>query len=236
MTNNLAYVGIGLYTIPEAARIIRVNSRTLHNWALGYTFDTKLRRVTQRPVVSRNLGPSSQILTFYELIELLFVKLFRNEGVSLQTIRKATLAAASIFELPYPFATRRFDTDGKRVFTTLEEQSSSLNDLKLVEDLAKGQLAFETVVKPFFRHLEYRGHEEAIRYWPEEGGRRVVLDPERAFGHPIDSITGIPTLTLYQAFRASRANEYAAAAEWHGVPVESVEYAVRYEEALRAAA
>jgi len=232
----LEFIGVGLYTIPEAARILQVNVRTLRGWVEGYTYDTKLRQVQQRPVVHRRLKLDKPVLTFYELIELLFVKLFRKEGVSMQTIRKASIAASKLFETPYPFAVKRFDTDGKRVFATLEAEARSRKEARLVEELGLGQTAFDPIVRQFFRQLDYRGEAEALRYWPEEGGRFVVLDPNRAFGQPIDAQTGVPTKSLFAAFRANGGMDVERVAGWFQIPSKNVVHAIRYEEVLLQAA
>jgi hypothetical protein len=162
-------------------------------------------------------------------MELLFIKMFRDEGVSAQAIRKASQAAAKKFKTDYPFAVQRFDTDGKTIFATLVSQSTGK---KLVEDLKLGQFVFEKVLKPFFRKLDY-GNFEVERYWPMEKDGRIVLDPARKFGQPIDFDTGIPTRTLYNAVIAGGGQEVKAVANWFGVPVAAVNAAVAFERSIQ---
>jgi uncharacterized protein (DUF433 family) len=183
-------------------------------------------------VISRYFQDGQHVLTFLELVELLFVKLFREEGLSMPVIRKAAAEAARQFDTPYPFAVRRFDTDGRRIFATLQQESQ---DERVVVELGKGQLVFDTIVRPFFRKLEYRNSGDALRYWPMDREGRVVLDPERSFGKPIDAETGVPTRALYDAVLAGGGQPLDVVAQWFGVPVEAVQTAVAYEESLRSA-
>ncbi len=223
-----AYLGVGLYSFPEAARLIGVESRTLRRWAKEYAHIDRGAVRQHISVIPRHFGTDSDILSFLELIELLFVKTFRAEGVSMQAIRKAADRAAEMFQTPYPFAVKRFDTDGKYIFATLQEEAT---DLELIEELGKGQLAFDRVVKPLFRRLDYQT--DALRYWPMEHTGRVVLDPKRAFGKPIDSETGVPTEVLYNAVNAEGGQSLEKVAAWYEVPVEAVTAAVKYETSLR---
>jgi uncharacterized protein (DUF433 family) len=224
------YVGVGLYTIPEAAHIIGVKTPKLRRWIGEYqrTATDGIRKLG-KPVIARHFTDGERLLTFLELVELLFVKLFRAEGVPMTVIRKASDEAARLFGTRYPFAVKRFDTDGRRIFATLQDHT---DDQRAVLELGKGQLVFESVVRPFFRKLEYRDGGEALRYWPLDRNGRIVLDPERSFGKPIDAETGVPTKALYDAVTAGGGQSPESVAEWFGVPREAVQAAVTYESAL----
>jgi len=224
------YLGVGLYSFPEAGRIVGAKPSVLRRWARDYIYFDKDAIRQHTSVIPRYFGRNSDTLTFLELIELLFIRAFRSEGVSMQAIRKAAERAAIQFHTEYPFAVKRFDTDGKHIFATLREEA---NDLELTEDLGKGQLAFDRVVKPLFRNLDYRGNTDALRYWPLGHEGRIILDPHRAFGKPIDSPTGVSTEVLYDAVQAEGGQDPAEVADWFEVPIEAVTAAIRYESSLR---
>lgn len=226
------YIGVGLYTFPEAARIIGIKQATLRRWVRAYHYRSRNTIYHHAPVITRSLGDEEPILTFLELIELLFVKLFRSQGVSMPLIRKAAARAAKRWQTPYPFAVKRFDTDGKYIFATLGQEND--NPI-LLEDRSRGQLVFEEVVRPFFRKLEYKGNADALKFWPMDREGRVVLDPQRAFGKPIDAETGVPTVALNDAVTAGQGQGIKEVAEWFEVPIAAVEAAVEYERSLLAA-
>src|SRR5581483_4481993 len=162
-TDERSLVGVGLYSFPDAAHIIGTDARTLRQWAKSYHYRARGVEYIHRPVITRYLGDAENALTFLELIELLFVRVFRSEGVSMQVIRKAADAAARRFDTPYPFAVRRFDTDGKNIFATLAAEPG---DVLVAEDLARGQYVFQEVVRPYFRKLDYGDNAEALKFWP----------------------------------------------------------------------
>jgi uncharacterized protein (DUF433 family) len=218
-----SYLGVGLYTYPEAARIIGVKPGKLRRWVVEYRYRANGHYRHSEPVINRYFD-DEPVLTFLEVVELLFVRLFRDEGVSMQMIRRAAERAAERYDSDYPFAVERFDTDGKHIFATLRNEADSERD---IEDVARGQLAFERVVKPFFRKLEYRGDE--LRLWPKDRDGRIVIDPLRQFGKPIDAETGVPTETLYLATLAGDGQSIEDVATWFDVPVEAVDAAVEYE-------
>jgi uncharacterized protein (DUF433 family) len=225
-------VGVGLYSFPEAARIVGVPAAKLRRWISQYRRPAAGGERLSVPVIHRHFAEDPHVLTFLELVELLFVKLFRSAGVSMSVIRRAAEEASGTFGTPYPFAVKRFDTDGRRIFATLQPRSA---EERVLVELGKGQSVFEGVVRPFFRKLEYHGEGDALRYWPMEREGRVVLDPERAFGQPIDAETGVPTRTLYSAVTAGNGQTPREVAWWFGVPVEAVKAAVAYQQSLLAA-
>lgn len=226
------YVGVGLYSFPEAARIIGIKPAKLRRWVGQYRRKATGAEYLSKPVVSRYFPDGEHILTFLELVELLFVKLFREQGVPMVIIREAAVEAARRFDTPYPFAVKRFDTDGQRIFATLREESQ---EERGIVELGKGRYVFDAVVRPFFRKLEYQDSGDALRYWPRDREGRVVIDPQRAFGKPIDAETGVPTRALYDAVLAGGGQSPAAVAEWFGVPLDAVEAAVAFEQSLLAA-
>jgi uncharacterized protein (DUF433 family) len=214
------HVGVGLYSIAEASRILREHHSRLYRWTNPET-----------GLVPRRFDPDERTITFVELMELHFIKLFRDEGVSLQTIRKASLAASKKFKTLYPFCIKRFDTDGKTIFATLVRKES---DAEVIEDLERAQLVFPKVMKPFFHKLEYGKTVEPMRFWPREKAGRIVLDPARRFGKPIDAESGIPTRTIYEALSAGCGQDEATVAKWLGIPVAAVRAAAAYERDLAA--
>jgi uncharacterized protein (DUF433 family) len=212
------YLGKGLYSLADAARLVGDHYNKVRRW-----LDPDVG------IVHRGFDPTERVISFVELMELHFIKMFRDEGVSLQAIRRAAKTAAKQFRTEYPFAVKRFDTDGRTIFATLVKEGG---DKELVEDLKKGQLVFSHIVRPFFRKLDYSTTADISHYWPRGKKGRVVLDPQRQFGQPIDSQTGVPTRALYDAVTAN--GSIPKAASWFEVPEAAVRAAVAFERSLAA--
>ncbi len=229
MSSSPTYAGTGLYPISDAARLLHMKPGKLRNWVREYEYTSRGQTYAHHSLVKRQFEADEQLLTFLELMELQFVKLFRSEGVSMQTIRKAAEIAAEKFDTDYPFAVQRFDTDGRSIFATLK---AAQKNTTVIEELKHGQLVFKEIVRPFFRKLEYDGQNIARRYWPMEQKGRIVLDPERHFGKPIDAETGVPTIAIYQAISAGDGQNAQAVAKWFDIPIKAVNAAIRFEQSL----
>lgn len=209
-----SYIGKGAYTIADAARIVHAPYTTVRGWL--------------HSVVPRRFPRDIQIVSFVELMEIHFIKMFMDEGVSPRTIHAAARTAAKLFETDYPFAVKRFDTDGRDIFATLAKQDGGA---ETIEDLRKSQFVFKTILRPFFRKLDYN-RSEIARYWPMGKRGRVTLDPDRQFGQPIDHESGIPTKALYQATRAGKGQSSKQVASWFDIPEAAVRAAVVFEKSL----
>lgn len=222
--SNIPFVGVGIYTVPEAARLTRVSSTRIHGWIKGYRGSDKPLIHRQIPVIDgkANLG-------FLDLMEVKFVNAFVSQGVSWKTIRLAAQRARSQFNHEHPFSTHRFRTDGRTIFSeTLEETGDS----KLL-DLVKNQFAMYRVIeKSLLEGVEFDGAGEAIRWRPMSDLDMVVVDPRRSFGRPILEATGVPTRVLYEAFTVE--GDAKRVASWYEVTPEEVRQAVEFEVKLAA--
>lgn len=216
-----SHIGVGLYSVADAARLLNAPKSNVYRWASA-----------DEQLLPRYFDPSEHILTFTELMELHFIKMFRDEGVALQTIRKASHAAAERFETDYPFSAQRFDTDGKTIFATLIDEQQ---DREMIEELQRGQYVFGSVMRPFFRKLEYRATNNAVsQFWPRGKRGHIVLDPLRKFGKPIAAESGIPTQAIFDAVTAGRGQPPSIVARWLGISVSAVNAAVAFERSLPA--
>ena len=75
---------------------------------------------------------------------------------------------------------------------------------------------------------------DAVARWrPYHGKPTIVIDPKRAFGKPIASASGVPTVALSDAVKAEGSPERVA--RLYEVPVTIVRDAIGFEEALHAA-
>ena len=232
MSDQSQYLGVGFYSYADAARIIGIPSAKLRRWVRDYDHYTHAGIIERRALIVHHYGPQDRVLSFLELIELLFISLFRREGLSLKAIREAAVTAARWYATDYPFAIKRFSTDGRHIFATM---ANGANARDLLAELGRGQFALPTVIDPFLRKIEYSGDELAKAFWPLGRDQRIVLDPDRAFGQPIDAETGVPTDILYRAFKAEGENSIQRVANWYEVPVEAVEAAIAFEHTLSAA-
>jgi uncharacterized protein (DUF433 family) len=224
-------LGVGVYTISEASRLTKVPGGTISRWLWGY-------RTRSRGVVSLHAAlwepqlptiDDSRALGFRDLIEIQFVAHFKEQGVSLQSIRKMIGEATRLVADSYPLSTVKFKTDGKSILAEVLTE----RERKLVFDLATGQYLLPFVWDRLFDALEYSQYDELLRWWPMGKGRRVLIDPSRSFGQPICP-EGVQTSILANSFRSEKTIERVA--YWYKVDGDSVRDAIEYESTLHKAA
>lgn len=230
-------LGNGIYEPAEAARLLHVPARRVHRWLFGIDDSSGGKNRTLHPVCEPCFEINTRnYITFEGLIEILAIDAFRQLGVSMSIIRSAHERARKRYEVEFPFSSRPFFTDGTSIFAELRDDDSTTpigDDIGKLEELARGQLAFERIIRPSLKNIDF-DRETARRYWPLGHEKSVVLDAERNFGKPIVDHHAIPTIALYNAFRAE--GEISLVARWYQVDEISVENAIAYERSIERAA
>jgi uncharacterized protein (DUF433 family) len=230
MESQQSLLGIGIYTVPEAAWMTNVSAPRIRRWLRGYKFrvgdETRASSAVWRPDLPE-IG-NALALSFRDLIEVRFVDYFLKEGVSWKVLRHAAVSASEIVKNTHPFSTRKFKTDGKKIFAELGEKSGSRKLL----DLVRKQYAIPSIIAPYlYDGLEFDKNHPA-RWVPLKNSRRVVIDPAVAFGQPTINPEGVPTLILARAFDVEKNIERVA--YWYEVPKRSVQDALTYQGRLAA--
>lgn len=204
--NSLAHhslVGVGLYTPAEAARLIGVRSGKIVRWLRGHTVgETHYDRLWTPQI---DLNDDEVYLGFRDLMEVRVADAFIRRNLSAQKVRRAIELARELIGEERPLSTKRFRTDGRTVFLqVLDEDGSD----KLI-DLFKSQFAFREIIEPSLKNIEFEDG-IPVRWWPLGKAGRIVLDPERSFGAPIEAETGVPASVLVNAVTAEGSVESAA--------------------------
>ena len=232
-------LGLGLFPLPEAARLAQLDVRTARRWAEGYSFTHKGQKHFSSGVVPLALEPvgGHRDLTFAEMLTLRLVKAFKGAGLSLPTIRRVAEQAAADFGMDTPFVSRRFRTDGRRVFVEIQNESAAndepgiaLRERRLIEVLS-GQHQFAEVVEPsLFSNVDWQD-DLISQWWPLGRSCAVNLDPQIVFGAPHVTGTRVPTRVIAEAVKAEGGGNAAAVAvaEWYGLSPEQVRDALRFE-------
>ena len=217
-------VGIGLYTLAEAGRLVQVAPSKISRWLRGHDVDGRHYEPLWHSQV--DLGDDGMFLGFRDLQEVRIVAAFIAEGLSSQRVRQAIGLARDLVGDERPLSTKRFRTDGRSIFLQVVEEDGQT---RLI-DLFKRQFAFREIVEQSLSNLEHDDDGAPSIWWPLGKGGSVVVDPARSFGQPIEAETSLPTATLAAAAKAE-GSQQAAARAW-GVPLRSVRRAVAFEEQM----
>ncbi|WP_245470865.1 DUF433 domain-containing protein [Bradyrhizobium guangzhouense] len=222
-------MGIGFYTVPEAARLLKIAPLNIRRWLGGYRFTQGDKTVDMPPLWKPQLPPYDHHmeLGFRDLIELRVIKSFLDAGLSILTVRNCLEYARGLAGDDHPFSTRRFRTDGRTIF--LESLRRTGEDEVL--DLKSHQYVIKKVIDRTFKDLDI-SQDIVTRWRPFEGKQSIVIDPSRAFGQPITNNYGVPTITLADAVKAEGSVERVS--KLYDVSPSAVRDAVRFEKSLAA--
>lgn len=228
-TQDSTYLGRGVYSLSEAAKLSGVPYASISRWTRGY--DRVIGEVRRKvpPVFNRDYVEieGKTALSFLDLVEVMFVEAFVHHGVNLRTVRKAVAAAARSFGFSHPFAKKTFLTDGRTILALLAHETG---DDELL-DLVGGQFEIADIVRPILKgDLEFGEFDIADRWWPMGKDGSIVVDPARNLGQPTIAPYNIPTFTLFKFFES--AGSETAVADWYEIDKASVEAAVYFESRL----
>lgn len=207
MTSSL--IGRGIYDPSEAARLVRVHPDTLTRWTTG-----------ERPLVTPAF---ERFFDFEDLVSLLVIGELWRRGVHTREIRRGIEVFAEELGVDRPLAhveaPKRLATAGRAFFANIGEWA----------DAGKGfQLAFQPMIEPVLRPLEYGTHGMANLWRPLD---LVAVKPEVQAGTPCVEATRVPTSTIDGLVRVGEDIEDIAFDL--DLEITQIEAALRFEAALR---
>jgi uncharacterized protein (DUF433 family) len=213
--------GIGVYSIPEAARYARVHANTLRSWfGIAGSDRTALYK---GEIESDDL----KALSFLDLIEALAIRSLRTDyDISLQKIREALRTANERYQIQHLFARKAHRTVliGRDLHILFGDDPES--PVQLTGKL-KGQKSMKACIEMYMHDLDFDADGlatiyTAFRFKDEE----VILNPKVHFGDPVMKKSGYTAYTLYRAAVAE--GSVADAARLYDVSEAEVEAAYRY--------
>jgi uncharacterized protein (DUF433 family) len=222
-------LGVGFYTVPEAARLLKIRPLNIRRWLGGYRYTHGDETVDMPPLWKPQLPAYEHHieLGFRDLIELRVIKSFLDAGLSILTVRNCLEYARECAGDDRPFSTHRFRTDGRTIF--LESLRRTGDDEVL--DLKSHQYVIKKVIDRTFKDLDV-SHDIVTRWRPFDGKQSIVIDPKRAFGQPIANSYGVPTIVLADAVKAEGSVERVS--KLYDVSPSAVRDAVKFEQSLAA--
>ena len=215
-------LGSGIYTYHEAARLLQAHTNQVRRWAQGYVYVLNGEAHEKAAVLQREKAGEG-LLTFFDLIELLFVRELRKAGVKMQIIRDAARLLSGEFDTPYPFAYEPLYTDGRQILQQAGGQYANV--------VSKQQVF--RFVEELFKNIDFINHLARVWY-PLGRDRLIVVDPHRSFGAPIDVRTGVRTDVIYMTYKAEQ--DVEAVADWYEVDEPTIRAAIELEERWQKAA
>ncbi|NHT76076.1 hypothetical protein G8E10_10050 [Rhizobiaceae bacterium CRRU44] len=220
-------IGVGLYTPAEAGRLLRVSPTKISRWLLGHV----VKGVVYRPLwdPSVHFGDERLYLGFKDLMEARVADVLIREGVSAIKVRSAIKIAKEELGKDHPLSSNRFRTDGREIFLSIISTDEEGQKSERLLNLFRKQYEFQSVIDPILKTVDFTENGDPKLWWPSGRKSKVVVDPARSFGQPIDSVSSVPTAVLAAA---GRQEGTAVAALSYAVERSSVKRAIEFESAL----
>lgn len=211
----------GFYSLSDASRLVGAAPGVVRGWLNGYA------NSSAGPVIDRDFE-GTHTVSFLDLMELRFIAMFRGQGLSMPTIRKAAAQARRDWNVRHPLAmsSEHYVTDRRNVFAQAAEESGD----SITWDLATGQHEmWATIERTIERGIVFDPKTYIAKFWrPKEAEfPKVIIDPRIAFGRPSLEGFRVPTSAVFNQWKAEANIERVAM--WLGLPANLVEMAIEYE-------
>ena len=214
-----------MYSVAEAATLLRLPSNTLRRWLEG-------AHVSGRwydPVIRRE-PTGSDAVTWGEFVEAGFLREYRLRRVALPHMRKFIDKARAEFGVPYPLAHFKPLLSNRELVWKLQLDVDLEPELFLVR-VEDDQLILTDVVTGFLEKVEFSPDQVVARLRPLGRDTPVVIDPTVAFGIP--QIRGIRAELVVESVEVGGYEE--AQVSW-GLEIAEVDAALEFQQWLKQAA
>jgi uncharacterized protein (DUF433 family) len=229
MMDGMLPAGLGIYSVADAARITGAPPRQIHGWLQGY--GQRKGQKQAPPILHRQheLRDDELALGFLDLLEVAFLHQIKiaaersGKRLKWKTLRAAAETARRKLGTEHPFATRRIHTDGHSIFLEAQRETGDAALYDLVDD---NFAILDVLSGSFIATVDYE-EDEPRRWTPDDRFPRIRIDPLRSFGRPIETTSGVPAETLFDAWKAEGGDAKKVAA-WYGTDRDGIDQAVRY--------
>jgi hypothetical protein len=221
--DNSKLAGIGLYTVADASRLSGIAAPKLVRWLNGY--ERGGQKYAPLWTSQIDLGDGRVYLGFRDLMEARIADQLVRLGVPALHIRQAIILARAVLGAERPLSTNRFRTDGRTIFLRIIAQDAEGRERAHLLNLFKQQYEFSSVIDPILKNIEFDQQGLPAAWWPAGAAKKILVDPARSFGQPIDSESSVPVAILANA---GKNHGVTAAAKSYAVPKASIRRAMEF--------
>ena len=217
---------LAVYTVADAARIVRMNAATVRTWAFGRTYRTSGGDKRWPPLLVPADKTAKQ-LSFRNLVELHVLSVLRGREIAVQRIRSATKFIEEEIGTAHPLA----DVDTKD-----DKVDVYVDFLGRLVNASASQVVLRPIVERYLDRIDRDERGLATRLYPitrdddRDVPKLVVIDPRRRFGRPVIAGTNIETAVIAERFLAGESPDEIA--DDFGIDREAANEAVRFQNLL----
>ena len=190
---NKRQLGSGIYTMPDISRLLNLPQKKVRRYLNEY-WDEELGKKFFNETYSWSTGNNIKAVNFYTLIELYTCFHLQELGVSPKQILNSRIAIARDLKIPYPFASAKLLSDGKKIWYEFKDS--------IVKADGSQQTDFMEFIKSFANKIEFNSNKIADRFFPNGKQSSIVVDPHHQFGQPIIEGTNINTEVIFSMYES----------------------------------
>jgi len=190
---NKQQLGSGIYTIPDISRLLSIPQTKVRRYLNDY-WDDRLGKKLFNETYSWSAGDNIKAVNFYALIELYTFFHLQEVGVSTRQILKSRTSIAKDLKIPYPFASAKLLSDGKRIWYEFKDSIVNADGSK--------QTDFVEFIRKFANKIEFNSNKIAEKFWPAGKKSDVVVNPHHQFGQPILNGTNINAEVIFSMYES----------------------------------
>jgi uncharacterized protein (DUF433 family) len=191
-----------IYTLNEAARYLRVNKITLKTWALGRTYKNSGQNVISEPLFRPASIKGAEKLSFMNLLEAhILAALRQTHRIPMSRVRTAIDWLKQHRTSDHPLLEIDIATDGLNLFIIELGNIISISE--------HGQIVIKEIMEKYLDRIERDHTGIPIQFYPftrapeaSECPRKIVINPEIAFGRPVIQGTRISTNLICERYAA----------------------------------
>lgn len=215
-----------MYTVGEAARLLRVPPSSLYYWLEGEGGRGK----RHQPIIRETRRGREATVTWAEFIEAGLLREYRTKQVQMSTLRKFIDLLRQEFGVPYPLADRRpfIDQGRSRDLIWEAQKRAGVPAEHALVALASDQYVLTFASQSFLDRVDWDGGTSA-GYRPHDDPDSLVRClPTVRFGRP--SVQGISTEAIWEQHRAGLYMDEIT--EVYGIPEDEVLSGLSYMRSL----
>lgn len=239
-------LGKGLYPLPLAAKLVRVNYASVWRWIKS--FEESKRNQHDRPLIwkpSVITIENTKYITFNDILELRIIKIFRKYSIKFKVLAALSSLLSKYLETNSPLINARFSTDGKNIYikndlflniTNIYSKQILLPEIekeieKEIIRLEKGKGNIQSFITEYQGVVDQEikfGNDHTPEEWcinPQKYPK-ICMTPEVNAGHP--TIANIPTSILFQKYNA--VGNTMEVSKFYMIPHRDVLQAINFEE------
>ncbi len=191
-------LGAGIYTIPDISKLLGFPQAKVRRYLNDY-WDERLGKQLFNATYSWSAGNNIKAVNFYTLIEFQTFFYLQELGVSTNEILKSRATIAKDLQIPYPFASAKLLSDGKKIWYEFKDS--------IVKADGSKQSDFVEFIRQFADKIEFNANKIASKFWPAGKSSDVVVSPHHQFGQPVLNGTNINAEVIFSMYQSGEPTE-----------------------------